>query len=196
MTLRHRLVITTLVAGAALACAAMPASAQAQRGQRQSRSTQAPAAEPQPGTGDPSALSAAQIQRWFEAFTVLQAQDALTLSEGQYGRFVTRFKALQDVRRKHQQQRARMLAELRKMTEKDSVVEDTQISERLKALQAHDEAAARALRTAHDGVDETLDLRQQARFRIFEERMEQQKLEMLMRARQNARAAARRGRGE
>jgi hypothetical protein len=36
-----------------------------------------------------------------------------------------------------------------------------------------------------------LDFRQQARFRLFEERMEQQKLELLTRARANARAAAR-----
>ena len=197
MTFRHCFVTLAVVAGA-IACTASPALAQAQRGQRQSAPNQAAAPVPQPGTGDPSALSAAQIQRWFEAFTVLQAQDALSLSEGQYGRFVTRFKALQDVRRKHQQQRARMLAELRKMTDADAagVADDAQISERLKALKEHDDVGARALRSAYDGVDETLDLRQQARFRIFEERMEQQKLEMLMRARQNARAAARRGKGE
>jgi hypothetical protein len=195
MTFRHSFLTIAVVAGA-MTCTSSPVSAQAQRGQRQSAPTQAPAPVPQPGTGDPSALSAAQIQRWFEAFTVLQAQDALSLSEGQYGRFVTRFKALQDVRRKHQGQRARMLAELRKMTDSDAPSEDTQIAERLKALKEHDDAGARALRSAYDGVDETLDLRQQARFRIFEERMEQQKLEMLMRARQNARAAARRGKGE
>ena len=197
MTFRHCFVTIAVVAGA-IACTSLPASAQAQRGQRQSTQTQtqAPAPVPQPGVGDPSALSAAQIQRWFEAFTVLQAQDALSLSEGQYGRFVTRFKALQDVRRKHQQQRARMLADLRKMTDSGAPAEDTQIAERLKALKEHDDVGVRALRTAYDGVDETLDLRQQARFRIFEERMEQQKLEMLMRARQNARAAARRGKGE
>ena len=195
MTLRHRFIVGIAIGGA-MACAASPASAQPQRGQRPPISTQAPAPEPQPGTGDPSALSAAQIQRWFDAFTVLQAQDALSLTEGQYGRFVTRFKALQDVRRKHQQQRARMLAELRKMTDPDgAVADDARITERLNALKAHDDLAARAMRSAYDGVDETLDLRQQARFRIFEERMEQQKLEMLMRARQNARAAARRGRG-
>ena len=47
---------------------------------------------------------------------------------------------------------------------------------------------------AYEGVDESLEVRQQARFRIFEERMEQQKLELLTKARQNARAG--RGRGE
>ena len=40
------------------------------------------------------------------------------------------------------------------------------------------------MRKAYDGVDEMLDIRQQARFRLFEEQMEQQKLDLLMRARQ------------
>ena len=193
MTTRSAFVI--MIAAGVLAAGASPASAGPSQSRQAPATTQAPAPVPAPGTGDPSPLSAAQIQRWFEAFTVLQAQEALRLSEGQYGRFVTRFKALQDIRRTHQQQRTKMLAELRKMTNPDASADDAQIAERLKALQAHDDVAARALRGAYDGVDETLDLRQQARFRIFEDRMEQQKLELLMRARQNARAAGRRGRG-
>src|SRR5205809_6595722 len=64
-----------------------------------------------PAPPEGPAISAAQIQRWFEAFTVLQAQDALQLTEAQYGRFVTRLKALQDVRRRHQQARNQILAD-------------------------------------------------------------------------------------
>jgi hypothetical protein len=141
------------------------------------------------------AISAGQIQRWFEAFTVLQAQDALQLSESQYGRFVTRLKALQDMRRRHQLTRNQLLADLRRLTnpQKGSGDEAT-IGDRLKALREEDDRAAAELRKAYDGVDEALDVRQQARFRLFEERMEQQKLELLMRARQNARNPAR-GRG-
>ena len=61
-------------------------------------------------------ISAAQIQRWFEAFTVLQAQEALQLSEAQYGRFVTRLKALQDARRRHQQARNQIMGDMRRLT--------------------------------------------------------------------------------
>jgi hypothetical protein len=137
-------------------------------------------------------ITAGQIQRWFEAFTVLQAQDALQLSEAQYGRFVTRLKALQDTRRRHQQARNQVLADLRRLTNPQTGSGDeAAITERLKALRDEEERAGAELRTAYDAVDETLDIRQQARFRLFEERMEQQKLELLMRARQNARAAAR-----
>jgi hypothetical protein len=59
----------------------------------------------------------------------------------------------------------------------------------LNGLREADERGAAELKRAYEAVDETLDVRQQARFRVFEERMEQQKLELLMRARQNARAS-------
>ena len=155
-----------------------------------------PAAAPQvPATPD-AAASAGQIQKWFEAFTVLQAQEALQLPETQYGRFVTRFKALQDTRRKHMVARNQIMGDLRKLTNPQTGSNDeAAITERLKTLRDEDDRAAIDLKKAYEGVDESLDTRQQARFRIFEERMEQQKLELLMKTRQNARAAAR-GRGK
>ena len=140
-------------------------------------------------------INAGQIQRWFEAFTVLQAQEALQLSEAQYGRFVTRLKALQDARRRHQLARNQIMGDLRRLTNPQNGSNDeAALTERLRSLRDEDDRAAAEVKKAYEGVDETLDTRQQARFRIFEERMEQQKLELLMKTRQNARAAAR-GRG-
>jgi hypothetical protein len=141
---------------------------------------------------DPNAVTPAQIQRWFEAFTVLQAQEALGLNDAQYFRFVARLKTLQDAERRHQQTRAQILNELRKLTNPQTGTNDEmQISARMKELRDENERAAAELRKAYEGIDEVLDVRQQARFRIFEERMEQQKLELLMRARQNARNGGR-----
>ena len=185
-------VIAVLVISSALATAA-PLAAQGQPPAQSQTAAQTPA----PATPDAPPLSAGQIQRWFEAFTVLQAQEALQLSEAQYGRFVTRLKALQEIRRKHQQARNQMIAEMRRLTNSQTPPgDDATLGERIRALREEDERAAAELKKAYEGVDETLDVRQQARFRVFEERMEQQKLELLMRARQNARAAVRgRGRG-
>ena len=150
---------------------------------------QPPAPAPLPALPDPARISATQIQRWFEAFTVLQAQEALKLSEAQYGRFVTRLKGLQETRRRQQQARNRLLADIRRLTDPERGSQDeAQLSELLKALRDSEDRAAVELKRAYEAVDDTLDIRQQARFRIFEERMEQQKLELLMRARQNARA--------
>jgi hypothetical protein len=127
---------------------------------------------------------------------VLQAQEALQLSEAQYGRFVTRLKALQETRRRHQQARNKILGDMRRITNPQNGSQDeAQLTELLKAFRDGDDRGAAELRKAYEAVDETLDIPQQARFRVFEERMEQQKLELLMRARQNARTAAR-GRGK
>ena len=156
----------------------------------------APVPPPPVPAGPDAPIGAGQIQRWFEAFTVLQAQEALQLSDTQYFKFVTRLKTLQETRRKHLQAHNQILNDLRKLTNPQTGSNDeAAITERLKALRDEDDRASADLRKAYDGVDETLDMRQQARFRIFEEHMEQQQLELLMRARQNARAAAR-GRGK
>jgi hypothetical protein len=179
--------------GVALALAASPARAQGQPLTTPPPAAQAPQV-PDLAAGRP--IGAGELQKLFEAYTVLQAQDALQLSETQYGRFVTRLKLLQDTRRRHQQTRNQMLADLRRLTNPQAGTSDESvISERLKAFREEDDRSAGDIRKAYEAVDETLDTRQQARFRLFEERMEQQKLELLMRARQNARAQAqRRGR--
>ena len=43
------------------------------------------------------------------------------------------------------------------------------------------------MRQAYDALDEVLDVRQQARFRIFEEKIERRKLDLLVRAQERAR---------
>lgn len=178
--------LRTMIVAAAVTLSAVAAAGSAYAGQ-------APAAPP--ALPDPPPISAPQIQRWFEAFTVLQAQEALQLSEAQYGRFVTRLKALQETRRRQQQARNKILADMRRITHPQNGTQDeAQLAELLRALREADDRGAADLKKAYEAVDETLDVRQQARFRVFEERMEQQKLELLMRARQNARPAGR-GRG-
>ena len=46
--------------------------------------------------------------------------------------------------------------------------------------------AADQIRRAYDALDEVLDARQQARFRMFEEAIERRKLDLLVRARERA----------
>ena len=148
---------------------------QAQRAARR----QAPAA----GQDDNGPITPGEVQRMFDAWTLVQAQDALNLSEAQYGRFVTRLKALQDARRRHQQARMQILGDLRR-TLNGPAPADTGLRDSLKSLAAEDERAAAEIRKAQDEVDGVLDVPQQARFRLFEERMEARKLELLLKARQ------------
>lgn len=155
----------------------------------------APTPAPNPPEGTQPEISAGEIQRLYDAYALVQAQEALQLSDEQYPRFVTRMKALQETRRRHQQTRNQILQDLRRLTNPQTGTGDeAAIRERLTVLRAEDDRSAAELHKAIDALDEMLDVRQQARFRLFEERMEQRKLELLMRARQNARNPVRRGR--
>jgi hypothetical protein len=122
---------------------------------------------PQDEDGRP--ISAGQIQRLFDAYTVLQAQEALGLTEAQYGRFVTRLKSLQEIRRRHQQARNQILNQLRQLTTADgravAAPDEGAIAEQLRSLRDEDDRGAGDLRKAYEGVDETLSVTQQGRFR-------------------------------
>jgi hypothetical protein len=59
------------------------------------------------------------------------------------------------------------------------------IKERLALLQENEARFAADLRQAYNALDEVFDVRQQGRFRVFEEQIERKKLELLLRARQN-----------
>ena len=124
-----------------------------------------------------------EIQRMFDAYALMQAQEQLKISDVQYGRFLPRFKALQDARRRGQQERLRIVADLRRMLQAGETA-DAPIKERLQALAETEARTADEVRKASEGVDDVLSVRQQAEFRVFEEQMERRKLELLMRARQ------------
>ena len=141
----------------------------------------------------PPVMTPAQVQDLFDAMIVMQAQDALTLSEQQYAQFLTRLRVLQQARRRHQQQRVRLINELQRLTNPRNAqrpaASEPEIRDRLRDLQELEARAAAETRKAYTGIDEVLDVRQQARFRVFEEQMERRKLDLIARARQNNRPA-------
>ena len=119
-----------------------------------------------------------------DAYALVQAQNALQLTDAQYGQFVTRLKRLQENRRRNNQLRNRLLQELRLLTAPNATAGRERDAGRLRALREHDEQSAAALQRDTEAVDEVLDVRQQARFRLLEERIERQKLDLLMRSAQ------------
>jgi hypothetical protein len=139
-------------------------------------------------------LAPGEVVAMLDAYALVQAQDALQLNDTQYAPFVGRLKKLQETRRRNQQARNQIVQELRRLAGPQATepIDEPAVRERLKALRDLDDRSAADVRRAHDSVDEVLDTRQQARFRIFEEMIERRKVDLLMRARQGA--AARRGR--
>lgn len=176
--------------------AAAPVAAVAVSPVRAASQAAAPAPPaPQPGSPqaaapvpDPNAppISPGELTRLFDAYAVLQAQSFLKLDDDQYGEFVVRLKALQDGRRKRLGERSRLIGELRRLTAPDSTATDAAIRTTFDALQREDAAAHADLAKAYENLDSVLDPRQQARFRVFEDQIERQKLNLLSRVRRRA----------
>jgi len=160
-----------------LLAAAPDASAQ---GGRQAQRPNAPADES-------PAVTPAEIQRMFDSYALMQAQEQLQIRDDQFPRFLTRFKTLQDIRRQALQQRARRIAELRRLLQA-AEPDETAIREQMKGLSEINERTEADSRKAYEAIDEVLTVPQQAKFRIFEEMMERRKLELVSRARQANRA--------
>ena len=153
----------------------------AQQGQGRQGGQAAQQAPPR-GADNPG-VTPAEIQRMFDAYALIQAQDQLHLNDEQFPRFLVRFKSLQDVRRRSLQEHARLVAELRRLL-MEGQPDEAQLKDRVQELQDVDSRAGADVKKAYDGVDQVLDVKQQARLRVFEEQMERRKIELITRARQ------------
>jgi hypothetical protein len=157
--------------------------AQQRQGGRGRQAQQAPGIPGVNGNVDDPAVTPNEIQRMFDAYALVQAQDQLHLNDDQYARFLVRFKSLQEVRRRSLQEHTRLVAELRRLLMQGQP-DEAQLKERMQALQEVDSRAVADVKKAYDGLDQVLDVKQQAHLRVFEEQMERRKIELITRARQ------------
>ncbi len=139
----------------------------------------------QEGQGQP--LPPREMQRLLDGYAVIQGQEFLGLNDAQFAQFLPKFRALQDARRRNEMERLRLLQELNRLTNPRTGAQgaDNDVRERLRMLKDIETRAAGEIQRARDAIDQTLDVRQQARFRVFEEQIEQRKLQLLMQVRQN-----------
>src|ERR1035437_4090729 len=117
--------------------------------------------------GNAPVVTPFELERWFDSYVLLQAQDTLRLTDAQFPRFLPRLKTLQETRRRNLQARRQILNALGRLL-KATPLDEAQAREQLKALRDLDAKAADDLRKAYDALDEVLDTVQQARFRLFE----------------------------
>jgi hypothetical protein len=130
-----------------------------------------------------------EVNRLFDAYAIMQAQDMLQIDEAKFGPFVTRLKSLQAARRQSLRARGQLVRDLQRLLRQpDSPPDEATLKERLDALARQDAAATLEITRAAAAVDELLDIRQRARFRVFEYQLELKKLELLARVRQQIRA--------
>src|SRR6478672_9345223 len=187
MKARHGLIAALIIAGG---IATPPAIAGPRAGESEARATP-PAVRQGAGPGRANAplsedgsISTAELVNMLDTYAIVQAQRELTLNDTQYAQFVTRLKRLQETRRRNQRERNQLLQDLRKMSgpQAPTPVDEGALRERLRTLREHDDRSAAELRKAYDSLDEVLDVRQQARFRVFEEAIERRKLDLVVRA--------------
>lgn len=133
-----------------------------------------------------AAVDPTELARLFDAYTVMQAQEVLDLDETRFGPFVSRLRALQELRRRHLRERAVVLRGMRQLLQTPG--NDAQLQEKLDALARLDATTRADELKARDAVDEILDVRQRARFRLLEQQLELRKLELVNRARARLRA--------
>jgi hypothetical protein len=157
--------------GAAGATGQTPPPAPAGRAQRGSGLAQAGAVNPT------AALN--QVQQMLDGAVLVRAQDALQLSDAQWQAFVPKMRDLQQLRQQHQRTRVQLINALNQATKPGVTVDDATLSARVKALDDLEAQMATDERAALAAVDSVLTLYQRARFRVFEENNEREKLRLL-----------------
>jgi hypothetical protein len=131
-----------------------------------------------------------QLDQAFDRFMITQARNALQLSDQQHRALGPRLERLQAVRRRAQRQRRQLVSEVNTLTQGAAPIDDATVAAKLKAIEDQNAQADAEIRRAYDAIDAVLTPAQRLRFRAFEVRMEQRKLELIARAQQRPRPPA------
>jgi len=165
-------------AGALFAQQPPPGQTAPARGQRVQ--PQRPGGQRQGVPPEGAAMNAQQVQELLDTFAVMQAEQALQLSEEQYPNFVAHLRRLQSTRRRFQQERQRMLRELNGLAQRADPSRDEVLLAKLRELDDLAQRAAQQMRERYAELDGVLSPVQRARFRFFEDQLERRKIELLM----------------
>lgn len=130
-------------------------------------------------------LTPADIQAQFDNYVINQAESVLLISDEQRPQFVRRVRALQAVRRQARVARNRLLADTSQLLR--GRAEEERLAAATRAIDEHERDTLANVQKAYAAIDEVLTPWQQARFRVLEDRLEQKKLDMLLRAQQGPR---------
>jgi hypothetical protein len=132
-------------------------------------------------------MEAVALQQLLDSYLLLQAERQLQLTPVQAPQFIMRLRELQDARRRALRERGAAIQELRRLTQgprgRGAAENEGQLTERLKNFDEMEARSAAAIKQALGNLDQVLEPHQRARFRILEEQLERNKLDILMQAR-------------
>src|SRR5215472_11623033 len=137
-----------------------------------------------PNAGQSDTLITEQVYTLLDAVVMARAQAALQLNDAQWAPFVQRLLKLQSLQRQHRNQRQRLLREIRQLIGPNATqsADDATITAKTKELDDLEARMAQDEGKALADIDQVLNVRQRAYFRVFLENMERQKLDLLLRA--------------
>jgi Spy/CpxP family protein refolding chaperone len=141
---------------------------------------------PPAAAAQPAGITPAEVQQMFDAVELYQAQQRLNIRDDQFPQFLRRFKTLQEIRRQGLTERLRRINQLNRLMTAPAF-DESAATEQITALKEADARGAADIAKAYDSIDEVLDTKQRVQFRVFEENMERQKLDLVTRARQASR---------
>jgi hypothetical protein len=133
------------------------------------------------GVDSGPALRPDEVQDVVDGWEMTTAERTLELSEQQYVPFIQNLRKLQEVRRRHLMQRQRVLGQLRQATNQQPPLDDATLEARLKQFDDFEKQSYQNIQTAQAALDAVLTVRQRARFRLVQEQIERQKLQLVAR---------------
>ncbi len=137
---------------------------------------QAPPAPPQApcSSGQPCPLGPEmeKERRLLEAVRVTRMTEALKLSDEQVDRFFSRLKQLEGKRRQLRQEKSRIIEELSRLLEQAE--KQKELKTKIEELEKLEQEEREGIRRMMKGLDSLLTIEQQARWRVFNERFDQE----------------------
>ncbi len=120
-----------------------------------------------------------EVEGMMDAYILSKLQDALELTDEQFGTMVVAQKKLQDTRRDYRQGRMTLLRQMRQTLRRDQAGEE-ELVHLLDELDSLEIEFSQNQRARYAAIDDILEIRQRARYRILETEI-QRRLTQLMR---------------
>lgn len=124
-----------------------------------------------------------EFEGMMEAYVISKLQEALELTDEQFGRMVVAQKKLQDLRREFRRERMELLRDLRQTLRRADAGED-EIGPTLEKLEQQKRAFLEEESARYADIDQILDVRQRARYRILEAEIENRLRELVRQVRE------------
>jgi hypothetical protein len=127
--------------------------------------------------------SGEEVEGMIDAYILSKLQEAVVLSDEQFGRMVVAQKKMQDARRAYRRERNELLRQMRHRLRREDAGE-AELSPLLLRLDEMHQRFLEEERARYRDVDAILDVRQRARYRIFEGEVQKRLRELIQKSRE------------